>query len=371
MHVDWNWIKQRPHFLFEELTKYFEMDLFYVSKLVDKNTNKLINSMDVYSDSKTTRLLKVPFSGRNSLSRGIEQLCNHNHIKSISEYSHIWITSPIILDFIPLNVLKNKNIIYDCMDNFSGFYTTESFEVQKIVNKKEIDLIQHSAKIIVSSDYLKEKLVNNFKKEIKQEPVVVNNALSKSMLEDSLQNRYVQSFKRTDSFFDIMYIGTVGKWFDFELIIRVLNKFDNLTVTIIGPIEGTVTPLHARLKMIGPVDHRELPKYAAGTDAFIMPFKLNELVQAVDPVKMYEYISFMKPVISVDYEEMHKFSPFVNLYQNENELISNVEKLINGRLSNLNLNKVKEFLKENTWDKRATKIYEVLKDEFIKNKFEP
>ena len=29
MNVEWNWIKQRPHFLAEELAKYFDITVLY------------------------------------------------------------------------------------------------------------------------------------------------------------------------------------------------------------------------------------------------------------------------------------------------------------------------------------------------------
>ena len=29
MHVDWNWIKQRPHFIAEELTTWYDIKVVY------------------------------------------------------------------------------------------------------------------------------------------------------------------------------------------------------------------------------------------------------------------------------------------------------------------------------------------------------
>ena len=42
-----------------------------------------------------------------------------------------------------------------------------------------------------------------------------------------------------------------------------------------------------------------------------MPFKLNDIIRDVDPVKLYEYISMGKPVISVYYKEVNQFRDFV------------------------------------------------------------
>ena len=50
------------------------------------------------------------------------------------------------------------------------------------------------------------------------------------------------------------------------------------------------------------MNHKSLIKYAKNADFFIMPFKLNNLTIGVDPVKLYEYIAYSVPIISVYYE---------------------------------------------------------------------
>ena len=40
MHVDWNWIKQRPHFLAEELNKYFNVKVLYQYRYGRKGLQK-------------------------------------------------------------------------------------------------------------------------------------------------------------------------------------------------------------------------------------------------------------------------------------------------------------------------------------------
>ena len=38
-----------------------------------------------------------------------------------------------------------------------------------------------------------------------------------------------------------------------------------------------------------------------------MPFVVNDLIKSVDPVKLYEYLAFKVPVISVYYPEIKYF----------------------------------------------------------------
>ena len=38
MHVDWNWIKQRPHFIAGELSHFYDVEIFYRSSLLKQST---------------------------------------------------------------------------------------------------------------------------------------------------------------------------------------------------------------------------------------------------------------------------------------------------------------------------------------------
>lgn len=359
MHVDWNWIKQRPHFLFEELTKFCSIDLFYVKKLIDINAKKINNPKVTYSQSDTFVLRKLPFSARSSIVRWFEQRINSSRLKRLlRDYQIIWITSPIILDFIPVSVLANKIVIYDCMDDFTGFYSASPFWIQKDATEKEQTLIRNSDFVFASSQYLKNKISMDYRDDIRREPLVINNGISTSLLELDISDFQNEENKNKD--FNLTYIGTVGDWFDFDLIIKVLERYKNINVTLIGPIDTEIAH-HPRLNMLGPVDHHALPKYGVDADALVMPFKLSELIRSVDPVKIYEYIKFEKPIIAIKYEEMDKFGSFVNLYSNEIELFRIIEELMSGKLRKIETKEGRSFLNSHTWEMRVKQIHEIVK----------
>ena len=99
MHIDWDWIKQRPHFLYEELTKNYSVDLYYIHKFYDGRTNAISNTRMIYSDSSVRVIKKIPLSGKISLLRSIEKILNYRIIQYLKRYDYFWITSPLMLDF--------------------------------------------------------------------------------------------------------------------------------------------------------------------------------------------------------------------------------------------------------------------------------
>lgn len=356
MHVDWNWIKQRPHFLYEELTKYYHVDLFYVDKLFNKDRNK--NSYEVYSNSKVNKFKKIPLSGRFRALQYIEKFLNSQSIHLLNNYDYIWITSPLMLDFISLDQVDNKIVIYDCMDNFLGFY--EGTNKVDRLKPLEIALIKRSDFVFCSSGYLKHKIISLYRNYLRSDPIVINNGISSSLYR---QHEIVDKSKiKENAMINLTYIGTIGEWIDFNSLIKVLDNFPNVTFTMIGPVDVKV-PEHSRINFIGVVRHNELVHYASKAHALIMPFKLTELVRAVDPVKIYEYIYFNKPILAINYEEMYKFLPFVNLYNNDAQLISLVNKIINEDYMKFSKEHIFQFLNKNTWNLRCKSIVRILKGE--------
>ena len=97
-----------------------------------------------------------------------------------------------------------------------------------------------------------------------------------------------------------------------------------------------------------------------------MPFKLNELITSVDPVKLNEYINYNKPIISIYYDEIKRFSPFVSFYENKEDLNSLLESMIKNKFPKKYSDKQRiEFLESNTWDERIKTILQNFNNEKV------
>ena len=110
-----------------------------------------------------------------------------------------------------------------------------------------------------------------------------------------------------------MYIVR-SEWLNIPLLIEALNLYNELTIYLVGPCDIKI-PKHERLIIVGPVNHSLVFEFMKNADVLIMPFVVNELIKAVNPVKLYEYIYSCKPVISVYYAETEPFEPYIYLYQ--------------------------------------------------------
>lgn len=155
----------------------------------------------------------------------------------------------------------------------------------------------------------------------------------------------------------------VSEWFDFEALSYTLKYIKNIEYHIIGPVDIDLPKLSEKIKFYGPVNHDELYSYAKNFDCLIMPFKLSELIYSVDPVKLYEYVNFNKPILAVYYPEIKRFSPFVDFYSDKEELKIKIEDMIQEDFKKKYSNSERlEFLKNNTWNIRIKKIMQNLED---------
>ena len=92
----------------------------------------------------------------------------------------------------------------------------------------------------------------------------------------------------------------------------------------------------------------------------VMPFRPVDVVLSVDPVKLYEYISWQKNILTVSYPEIQRFGDFVWEYTNVDEYCTALIEMGNKEKISYSEEKARSFLENNTWDKRIDVILENL-----------
>jgi glycosyltransferase involved in cell wall biosynthesis len=137
-----------------------------------------------------------------------------------------------------------------------------------------------------------------------------------------------------------------------------LDCFDDLRFKIIGPVDVDVRPWQRdRMEFVGPIKHSDLYGSVRDCDCLIMPFRLNELVLSVDPVKLYEYVNFGKPIVCTRYPEVERFAPFVSFYNGKDALAQTIGELReSGFARKYSDDDRTAFLMENCWDSRGRQI---------------
>lgn len=349
-NVDWNWIKQRPQFLAEGLSEFYEMLVLYRYWYNRKGLTEDSNS----KNTNLSRIYALPFVNRfPQLKKINDKIVGWNIKRKIKAYNpdYVYITNPTQIEGISNNL--NIKVIYDCMDYHSAFIEDKA-ERQRLQHL-ENQLVKRADLIVVSSEKLKDNLLADYELHGQEDKiVVVRNGYNGKILD------FPVATKKNKEKYTLTYIGTISHWFDFDVLLQSLKDFENIEYKLIGPISKAVIPEHDRIHYLGSVPHEEIYHMIEDADALIMPFQLNEIVEAVDPVKLYEYINFNKNILTVRYKEILRFEPFSYMYSDYPEYKDSLMKLIASNELKYDDQARKMFLQTNTWEHRAETIHKLI-----------
>jgi hypothetical protein len=355
MHVDWNWIKQRPHFLAEHLAERFDIRVGYFRSW---RRTHLVRPAD--PAVRTWSLWTIPWKDRNRwlgwLNRQLLRIQLYVWI-TLWQPDYIWLTFAEWQASLPY--ATDAMVIYDCMDDDAGHATGRRKE---ILTAAEQQLVQRSAVVFASSENLRRVLLARYP-DINHRLRLVRNAFGGSILQPCERTTIEGSnLAKIAGPVKIGYIGTVGDWLDFGAMQRALERRDDIEIHLIGPKTSMVrVPAHPRLIYRAAVRHEELPEVISKLDILTMPFVLNDLTRSVDPVKLYEYVNHGKPIVSVWYEEVDRFSPFVEFYTGTEGFGQALDQVIgSGLVPKYSDRQREEFLQENSWSSRTREIMEAL-----------
>lgn len=348
MHVPWGHIKQRPHFIVEYLRKYFKVNVFGLQHVSASQKTLVNNDVPDTVSVDTLTAYNIPGFINNILAR--------NRLRKYLKSSRvIWMTSPRLLGFVKPLLKKSHIVVYDCMDDALEFpdVKTDPKRQQKLFNLEQ-ELCARADVIFCSSDFLRHKLIQRYGTlRIK----VVNNAVNlpqtdkpDAQLPDEIEKAFTGEKKK------IVYIGTISEWFDFDLLMKSLNEFDDIEYLLFGYHDVTV-PTHECIKYLGPIEHKLVFPVMERADVLIMPFVLNELILSVNPVKVYEYIFSGKPSLVKRYPETEKFSEYVSLYDADADYMAAIREIaannFSGKQGRANC---LEYVKHNTWENRIAEM---------------
>lgn len=342
MHVSWGWIKQRPHFLAEELAQRFCTLVVYSWDGTDPK-QQVANRSGVWRvPLRRGWWTPRPLSGeqqRAYLSRCVERF----------DPDVIWMTFPTFYDSIPPRKQGSPVLVYDCMDEPLAFARSEAD--RQAIAKCEADLIAHLDIAFASSPLLRERLIALGCSADRVH--LVANAYGGSILAEPAAMPV--SRRSASAPFRLGYFGTIAHWLDFEALIYCLDHIAELELHLIGPVAVDV-PKHARLVLHGPVEHDRLQRTCESFDCMILPFKRLPMTEYVDPVKLYEYVNLGKNVLARYYPALETFSNYVMFYNDRVELVEQI-----GRLMHSNTRKYSgadrlHFLRRNSWADRANQI---------------
>jgi glycosyltransferase involved in cell wall biosynthesis len=122
----------------------------------------------------------------------------------------------------------------------------------------------------------------------------------------------------------------IQDWVDIDLLAQVASQRPDWSIILIGEPLTDVSPLSglANVHLLGRRPYKVLPRYAKCFDVGLIPFRVNDLTRAVNPIKLREYLSAGLPVVSTPMPEVQGFGGDVLVANGPQQFVSACERAI-------------------------------------------
>jgi glycosyltransferase involved in cell wall biosynthesis len=128
----------------------------------------------------------------------------------------------------------------------------------------------------------------------------------------------------------IGFFGVVDARVDRELIGYLARSRPEWTFLMIGLIAVDVSQLQSLPNVLfpGTQPYETLPQWAKAFDVAIIPYRQNELVRNINPLKLREYLATGKPVVSVWMPEVERFADYVGIARTPEDFLEKIEQAL-------------------------------------------
>ena len=150
------------------------------------------------------------------------------------------------------------------------------------------------------------------------------------------------------------FFGTIDTWVDISAIAYLAKRFPECSFVVIGRSVVPLTVLEGldNVYCLGQQPYSALPQYARLFDVGLIPFVMNDLTKAVNPLKLMEYYAIGMPVISTRLPDIVDVPGPLYFADTHEEFGNRLEEILRGNLPELRLS-AKEVARKNSWSARA------------------
>jgi glycosyltransferase involved in cell wall biosynthesis len=243
-----------------------------------------------------------------------------------------------------ISVLHPRLVFYDCSDDYAHFPGAPGD-----MAATERELLRRADLVSCTSTRLLEKVRPSRPDAFLSGPAVDYERFR--VLQEDRPRKEVRSVcffghvsaERTD-FFVLRAIAGAG--FEVQLV-GGLGRIDQGVMEIPG------------IRYEGEVPHVELPAALAGVDAFVLPYKVNDLTQGIAPAKTYECLATGKPVVAAPLPALEELTGFVYLAEAPEDYVEVLRSM--GDLETNEKRRARiELARKNSWEARFREIEEAL-----------
>jgi UDP-galactopyranose mutase len=342
-HLRWNFVFQRPQHLMSRCAK-ADRVFFWEEPVFDAPGTSFL---EVQQPSSHLHVVvpHLPSGLSEAQMFCIQEWLLTELLNDHSIREHVlWYYTPMARHFS--RHLQPQAIVYDCMDELSGFRGAPSgLRTAEAELFACADLVFTGGQTLYQSKRRQHHSVHCFPSSIDREFFA-----SARRIHAEVKDQANITHPR------LGYCGVIDERMDLDLIAEVAERRPDWQLVMLGPvvkIAESDLPRQSNIHYLGAKEYRTLPSYLAGWHVGLLPFARNESTRFISPTKTPEYLAAGLPVVSTpitDVVEPYGTKQLVEIAETAEQFVESIEKAMSARNSPDRLARVDRFLSRMSWD---------------------
>jgi glycosyltransferase involved in cell wall biosynthesis len=262
-----------------------------------------------------------------------------------------------------LGSFGEEKVIYYCVDDHSQF---TGYDVEQVLAEEE-ELCRRSDLVITTSMSLQEA-----KAEFNANTVMVPHGVDY----DHFARAITDDLAEPDDLVGIPhprlgFFGLLRDWVDLDLVTEVARRRPDWHFVMVGDATFDLSPYRLpNVHFLGRKPYEDLPAYCRGFDVGLIPFKINELTLAVNPIKLREYLAAGLPVVSTPLPEVVLYEQWVRIAGDASEHVAALTQAIEDGKNAENVSQRSQAMSRETWRSKMDFLEKRLAADFSESETE-
>ena len=251
-----------------------------------------------------------------------------------------------------------KAVLYQVVDDYLT-YPGVTEGTRERLEREERSVAGRADLVVVTSETLRER-----KRDLNENMLLLRNGVDDLTVEEGARRDGPVASELAGKGRPIAgYVGGITEKLDFDLLLAVAERLEARggTLALVGPVNVAageaaqrVERLRSRRNVLftGARPALEVPSYLRGFDVGLIPYRVGDQSRAIDPLKLYEYLAFGKPTVSVAIPSVGPFAELVRIAGSREEFVAAVLGAAEEEDEELAARR-RTAARENTWEKRV------------------
>ncbi|MBN2212138.1 MAG: glycosyltransferase [Sedimentisphaerales bacterium] len=212
-----------------------------------------------------------------------------------------------------------EKVVYYCVDDHAAF---TGYDTAQVLRDEE-DLCRRADLVVTTSQTLQEQ-----KKPYNPNTLLVPHGVDYEHFATAVHSNPAEPADMANIPHPRLgFFGLIRDWVNVDLLAQIARQCPDWHFVLLGDSTVDLAPYRglANMHFLGRKSYQELPGYCRYFDVGLIPFQVNQLTHAVNPIKLREYLAAGLPVVSTPMPEVMRYNHLIHIANTPETFIAALE----------------------------------------------